>query len=246
MLEDCEDCCKADCLILATIRGYAPGFAIEAQQTPPTDPAADFAAQIARIDNRLGRLILPSTNRIAEVLEAVAACSCACDCTGQPAAVPNPPPPVIGLNPNLPKIIDVGWSHGAMVSWANFLTNRFVAPPTKFDSRQLPLLAIYFNQSMVGVDRQTYRVEITFPQSTDTRFSGIYNIFSVLIYGDLVELVSLGVTTTPNTGETPLSAWAFIPYPEFWTTLSALKPWSGAAYKNDPWPALDLPCVRVT
>jgi len=252
VLEDCEDCCTADCLVLATIRGYQPGFSIQAQQTPPTDPAADFAAQVARIDNRLGRIILPSTNRIAEVLEAVAACGCGCDCTGQSTTVVTTTTPVIGLNPNLPKIIDIGWNgNGAIVAWSDFLSNRFNAPPTQLNPKQTPLLTIYFNQAMAGIDRQSFRVEITYPQMEaasdgSLAFSGLYNRFRIQPYGQLVELVALGLTETPNTHETPASAWAFIPYSEFWLTLGKLNIWTAASYQNPPWQALDLPCVRVT
>ncbi len=248
-LEDCDDCCTADCLVLATIRGYQPGFLIEDQTTPPADLVTDYTNQVARIDNKLGRLILPSTRRIAEVLESVAACGCACECGDQQSTtvVVTNPGTVIGLNPNLPKIIDIGCAHGANVGWNDFLTLQIQNFPITISVQDPPILAIYFNQKVDGIDRQTFRVEITYPMVEDqVYFPGIYNINRLQIYGQLVELVALGVTSTPHTGEVPLSAWAFIPYPTFWKTLAGLNIWAGQNARTDPWPALDLPCVRVT
>jgi len=247
-LEECDDCCTADCLVLATIRGYQPGFLIEDPTTPPSDPLTDYNNHIARIDNRLGREILPSTRRIAEVLESIV-CGCACECEGQPAPAPAPPQPVTGLNPGLPKIIDIGWQHGATLSWDDFHTAQFQSPPTTIDTQPYPLLTIYFNDVMTGVDRQSFRVEVTYPDVTGTKgknlaFSGLYG--SALLYGDIVDLAPAGGITTPHTLETAKSAWAFLPYPDFWNNAGLRGWWLGETYVTDPWPTLDLPCVRVT
>ena len=249
-LEECEDCCKADCLVLATIRGYQPGFVMEDPETPPTDPIADYGNQISRIDNKLGRVILPSTRKIAEVLESLV-CGCACDCQPQTVTAPAPAAPVIGLNPDLPKIIDIGWANAATVDWLQLSSTWFV-PFGQINVQELPVMTIYFNQVMAGVDRQSFRVEITYPemvsgpQSPAGEFTFTGFTQRIQVYGYLVDIVPMGITTTPHTAETPKSAWAFIPYAEFWESLLLAHPWRGVFYKNPPWPALDPPCARIT
>lgn len=59
-LGDCPSCEQPDCVVVATIHGYRPGFAV-LDADPAADPAADLAAGIARIDNRAGRRRLRST-----------------------------------------------------------------------------------------------------------------------------------------------------------------------------------------
>jgi hypothetical protein len=56
-------------VVLATIEHYQAGDKIEDQTDPPADPAADMAAHIARIDNRKGRQLLPSTQVLKELIE---------------------------------------------------------------------------------------------------------------------------------------------------------------------------------
>ncbi|MCK9564175.1 MAG: helix-hairpin-helix domain-containing protein, partial [Bacteroidales bacterium] len=66
--DDCPSCETSDCLVLATIDNYRPGFRVLDMPTPAPDPLADLGAGIARIDNRLGRQPLPSTQAIAAAL----------------------------------------------------------------------------------------------------------------------------------------------------------------------------------
>src|SRR5262249_51255798 len=47
----CPDCGTADCVVLATIRGYQPGRRLLDPADPPTDPGDDAKNGIARIDN---------------------------------------------------------------------------------------------------------------------------------------------------------------------------------------------------
>lgn len=68
-LDGCPHCDLPDCVALATIENYHLGDRIEEQTDPPADPAADAAAKIARIDNRKGRRLLPSTEVLAELME---------------------------------------------------------------------------------------------------------------------------------------------------------------------------------
>jgi hypothetical protein len=61
----CPQCSSPDCVVLATIVGYHPGYMLEDVSVPPSDPMADSAAKIARIDNRLGRMVVPSVSDLA-------------------------------------------------------------------------------------------------------------------------------------------------------------------------------------
>jgi DNA-binding beta-propeller fold protein YncE len=64
---DCPDCDTPDCLVLARVDNWKVGFKLEDIQDPPTTPAADQAAMIARIDNS-ARTVLASTQAITEAL----------------------------------------------------------------------------------------------------------------------------------------------------------------------------------
>jgi len=56
-------------VVLATIENYHLGDRIEEQTDPPADPAQDATDKIARIDNRKGRRLLPSTQVLTELVE---------------------------------------------------------------------------------------------------------------------------------------------------------------------------------
>jgi DNA-binding beta-propeller fold protein YncE len=68
-IDGCPDCGHANCIVLATIDGYQTGFSIEDQTDPPSNPATDTSNSIARIDNRKGRRILPSTQALYELIQ---------------------------------------------------------------------------------------------------------------------------------------------------------------------------------
>jgi DNA-binding beta-propeller fold protein YncE len=70
-LEGCPYCATADCIILATIERYNVGDRLLDQTDPPADPQEDDANKIARIDNRTGRKLLPSTQVLTEVVQCV-------------------------------------------------------------------------------------------------------------------------------------------------------------------------------
>jgi hypothetical protein len=65
----CPHCATADCIVLTTIVGYRPGFALEDVSVPPSDPMADTAAKIARLDNLLGRVVVPSVADLAAAVQ---------------------------------------------------------------------------------------------------------------------------------------------------------------------------------
>ena len=68
-LDGCPQCDTPNCVVLATIEHYQVGDKIEDQTDPPADPVADIDAHIARIDNRKGRQLLPSTQVLKELIE---------------------------------------------------------------------------------------------------------------------------------------------------------------------------------
>lgn len=249
---DCPSCEQPDCLVLATIVNYRPGFLVE--DLPAA--ASDFASHIARIDNRLGRRILPSTQKIAEVLE------CLLECgkggipgpkgdRGDPGADGSPGKdgkPGLGLNATLPKIIDIGWVHQDVgVLWDTFRIlygNPNAIDLIRANPKSAPLV-IYFNEKMSGIDRQTYRVSLSFPQmGLRSTFSGLYNVMKLDFVGTLVDL-GPGAATS-HTAEPYASAWAFLPQPELFTDplpVSLISPaWNVFLKTHDK---RDLPCLRI-
>jgi hypothetical protein len=249
---DCPQCDQPDCIVLATLQNYNPGFQMEGLP----GEAGDFAAHIARIDNRLGRQILPSTQKIAEVLECLLECNKGgipgpkgdTGSDGQPGKNGDPG---LGLNVNLPKIIDIGWKHGDSIAWDDF-RNLYDSTSALDKIRRTPKIAplvLYFNEVMQGVDRQTFRVSLSYPQrGNKALFSGLFNPFKLDLCGDIVDLgPGLGPgLKTPHTAEPYASAWAFIPQPELFedTLPQALigPAWNVFLKTQRP---IDLPCLRI-
>lgn len=248
-VEDCPSCEQPDCLVLATIQKYRPGFLIE--DMPAL--AGDFGAHIARIDNQLGRQILPSTQKIAEVLE----CLLECAKGGIPGPKGDPGlngspgadgAPGQGLNTALPKIIDIGWVHkDTSPLWDKF--HSFYSNANAVDViRKTPAsapLVIYFDEKMAGIDRQTFRISLSYPQVGErSTFCGLYNIVNLDFCGTVMDLGAGGAT--PHTGESFASAWAFIPPPELFTDPLPVNlianAWNMFLKTGDP---QDLPCLRI-
>ncbi len=257
-LDGCPSCDTADCVALATIENYEVGFFIQDQTDPPADPAKDLAQQFARIDNQTRRL-LPSTSTIAEVVK------CLCESKGAAGPKGDPGPPGqngLGLNPGLPKIIDIGWTHKGSIPWELFMLNiegyQIVGQLLEqlqrhFAEHDPPILTIYFNQpTLTGIDRQTFSVIIEYPgffnpfDPAQTLSNGLYaSPLKLYGYPTLVP----GPLTTPHTGETAQSAVSFIiDYQSFLLYLTV----NNGAMLNAMFegatnlkPALDLPCVTV-
>ena len=266
-LDGCPSCATADCIVLATIENYKVGFYIQDQTDPPADPTKDLTQQFARINNYT-RHLLPSTSTIAEVVK------CLCESKGGSGTKGDPGndgPPGLGLNPDLPKIIDIGWVHGTdnltldgtkKLTWdvfshaeGGYNTRDGVADLADqvqghIENDNPPLIVIYFNQPvMTGIDRQTFLVSIDYPffeiASLDNAipvFAGVRSTFN--IYGYVVALS--GSLTTPHTSETAQSAWAFIPDQNLFQVFLKQQVldamFRGVAQK----PPLDPPCVHVT
>jgi len=68
-LDGCPACDTPNCVVLATIENYNLGDRMEDQTDPPANPVSDETNHIARIDNRKGRRLLPSTQVLAEILK---------------------------------------------------------------------------------------------------------------------------------------------------------------------------------
>jgi len=68
-LEGCPQCDQPNCVVLGTIESYRVGDKLLDPVDPPSDPLADDAANIARIDNRKGRKLLPSTEVLTDLME---------------------------------------------------------------------------------------------------------------------------------------------------------------------------------
>ena len=123
----CPDCGSADCLVLATIRGYQPGRRLLDPADPAPSAASDASNGIARIDDRDGRKILASTETLQEVIECMLAHG-----TGGTPGPQGPPgqpgqpgqngqagqngatgPAGPGLDTGITRITALSWTHGA-------------------------------------------------------------------------------------------------------------------------------------
>src|SRR5579863_1105114 len=227
-LDGCPSCATADCIVLATIENYKLGSYIQDQTDPPADPAQDLTQQFARIDNHT-RHLLPSTSTIAEIVK------CLCESKGGKGPKGDPGgagTPGLGLNPGLPKIIDIGWVHkDTTKTWDDFtnaLRYTTIGVSTATLTQQIlarikdgvpPPLMFYFDQpTFSGIDRQTFCVSIDYPAffafdpKGDGIFAGVYSS-PLNVYGYLVPIP--GPLTTPHTAETAQCAWAFIPDQSF-------------------------------
>jgi hypothetical protein len=158
----CPGCDSADCIVLATVQRWRPGRRLEDVTVPPSDPMADAAAGIARIDNDLGRVVVPS---VADLAKAVA---CLLDHDGEggsgeqgppgpvgpvgpagpvgaqgPIGLPGPAGPAGpqgpagagGLDWDLPHICDFNWRQGERINRQQFPGRRFLVVTFDTDIR---------------------------------------------------------------------------------------------------------------
>jgi DNA-binding beta-propeller fold protein YncE len=122
----CPDCGAADCLVLATIKGYQPGYKFLDKVDPA--PADDAVKHIARIDELADRKILASTEILQEVLECLLAHPGGGGTAGAQGPVgpqgPNGDPgddgedglPGPGLSEDVTRINALSWKHGELAS----------------------------------------------------------------------------------------------------------------------------------
>ncbi|MFL5256252.1 MAG: YncE family protein [Rhodopila sp.] len=138
--DTCPDCPTADCLVLATVENWQPGFRLADLGPNPVVPAQDAANKIARLDNRLERTLLPGTQAIAAALE----CLILNGGGGAPGPAGPPGPPgkdgkdgINGTNgkdgkdgkdavdPTLTRICDINWKHASPVPLQSLSIARF-------------------------------------------------------------------------------------------------------------------------
>ena len=165
------------------------------------------------------------------------------------------------MNPNLPKIVDISWTHGQKIEWNQFVND-------------FPL-TVYFDREMTGIDRQTFKVWIDYPGCFITRsegdvnnvtVSGLYNLtnlssnFSSTSF-ESIRTLALDLLGTPRsefvTGITPRnisykSAVKFNLYrenqnfPSLELIKAILTPTWIASSKNENFlKFFDLPCVHI-
>lgn len=160
---DCPDCSGGDCVVLATIPGWRPGRQLEKLSVPPRDPLKDAAAGIARIDNGLGRIVVPS---VADLTRAVT-CLLEHGSSGGrgeqgPPGAPGAPGPIgpqgpegqrgpagqdgTGLDWDLPHICDFNWKHGVSLTQDNF--------------RNLKALVVAFDTQILNKDINENSVQV--------------------------------------------------------------------------------------
>lgn len=263
-LDGCPSCATADCIVLATINNYKVGFYIQDQTDPPADPAQDLTQKFARIDNHT-RHLLPSTSTIAEVVK------CLCESKGGKGPKGDPGTngapgkdgaPGLGLNPDLPKIIDIGWVHkDTTKTWDDFINaQRYTTTGVsraaliqqilnRIKQGVPPFLMFYFDQpTFSGIDRQTFCVSIDYPAfrafdpKGDGVFAGVYSS-PLNLYGYLVSIP--GPLTTPHTAEKAQCAWVFIPDQNFFEVTANGQFLTTIFKGSTQQPALDLPCIHV-
>jgi hypothetical protein len=221
-LEHCPGCEQPNCVTLATVERYQAGASL-LDADPTATLAADLAAHQARIDNRESRHVLASTATLQAWLECLAAQG-GQGAKGDPGPAGAPGAPGIGLYPNLPKILDIGWSFEQRINLTRFyniyasLTSAQIVNLVQAGGAGVPPLTVYFNKPMKGVSRRTFSVAIDVPlaaQDAKTQqyvSSGIYLPIELRLYGTLVEVQ--GALPTPHTGEQAPYAVSFLPAPE--------------------------------
>ncbi|MBW3632709.1 MAG: helix-hairpin-helix domain-containing protein [Chloroflexi bacterium] len=69
-LDGCPACDEPECVVLATLTGYRLDARLEAW-VEPSDPVADQAANVVRIDNRTGRQLLPSVSTLLDLIQCI-------------------------------------------------------------------------------------------------------------------------------------------------------------------------------
>jgi hypothetical protein len=259
--QSCSSCDIANCVMLGTIEHYQAGAAVFDAGDATT--ADDVARKIARIDNRMGRKILASTQTLQAWLECLQAGTNGAN--GLPGENGAPGDDGIGLYPDLPKILDIGWRFEETLPFLPLVSLYLQVLERGRDNlierikagKDIPPLTIYFNKPMKGITRRTLEVTIDAPIATldaatnAWRSAGVYWPIELKMYGEIVGVS--GPLPTPHTGESAAYAVTFLPDPRFFSVTDA------QGKKQPAWPyqllvamtqnaeqgKLDLPRVRV-
>jgi hypothetical protein len=258
----CDDCEDPNCVVLATIHGYRPGFAMLDIADPPTAPEDDLAAHIARIDDRAGRRLLPSTSVLTDVV------TCLLDEVatqgppgpkgdkgdpGQPGAQGEQGEPGPGLEKSLVRITAVSWEHDGSVAITD-LENIIRASG---DRSVGVMIAFTGSVSLDGIDAiHVFQVEAPDPGGENVRlgFACRCPVLGEVIPVDPVISGNLITEGTEVLGATAADAIAFVFEPRFVkNTLLNLDPDSDLWVRlrgdfvldtDDPPRAIDAEFVR--
>jgi hypothetical protein len=231
----CSACDMANCVTLATIERYQAGAAVLVAE-PAAALADDIAKKQARIDNREGRKVLASSETLQAWIECLELKG-APGQNGKDGKDGAPGKDGLGFNPNLPKIIDIGWKledkvpiQDFVLAYRNILTQpdpKTAAQKAILARQGVPPLTIYFNKEMTGVTRRTFSVSFAMPLPTPGVNGGlsaaVYLPIDLRMYGDIVGVT--GSIPTPHTGETALYAASFLPRLEFFTQPNGQLGW---------------------
>ena len=182
-IRSCPDCGTGDCLVLATVRHWRPGWRLLDPADPAPTQAQDAADHIARIDNRDGRHLLASTETLQEVIE------CLLDHGGGGAPGPQGPPgPAGATGPAGPagkdgkdgkdgQGLDTGITRIVAMSWKHATFGQQLIPVTGPTGGRLMGLVLGFshpvqvagltgNQNLDDLNLQfVFEVEATEPQT---------------------------------------------------------------------------------
>jgi hypothetical protein len=150
---DCPGCDEADCLVLATIENWQPGFAISDLPPGAIDPVADAAAKIARIDNDKDRLNLVSTQVLTNALQ----CLMEKPGGGGPIGPIGPAGPA-GQNGHDGMPIDATLAHLCAANWAH--RGELTLDQLKVDPLGIGVLVCFDKPIMAGFfDTVSFAVE---------------------------------------------------------------------------------------
>lgn len=244
-------------VILASLKGYLPGVkVVDAENAGNND---------IFIENYTYRRLVPSTDVLYKMIRCLMEGGVGSVGTPGETGDPGedgvtgtdgaPEAPGLGLNAALPKIVDMSWVHGTKVEYNEFYERLHYDYDLVPDDREVleklttdkpPLLTIYFNKKMVGIDRQTFQVQICFPQmygrNNEYSFLGVYNIMNARLYGHIISLP--GPHTTSHTDESSLWAVTFIPCKQFFDVFVRYN--LRSAWEGSNTYGLDLPYVHIT
>jgi hypothetical protein len=158
---ECPGCLAPDCLTLATVENWQPGFTLEAAD-PTANPADDVTHKIARIDNWTDRITLPSTQALASAVE----CLIAHGGAGGPG--PQGPPGKDGkdgtdgtdgkdgkdgkdaIDTTLTHICGINWHH--VINWHAAEYTKLEELTTQLDGEPVSAVAIAFSNDTFPTD----------------------------------------------------------------------------------------------
>ena len=235
-------CDGPDCLTLVTVRDWRPGERLSED----------------RLDTQTDRPVLPSTRQLTDAILCLLRRGTAEGEPGEPGppGADGPPGPAgadgadgadgaagqdgLGLDPGLPKILDVGWTHGQTLFFEDLdgvlplsaEAGMLLAPQDPAvlaDVREelrgeRPMLTVYLSHEVSGVEGLTFDVALDGPDPTalalglspNATSAALYEAFDALarpeVRGITASVLDLGGPhTTPHTGESAAQAWGLVP-----------------------------------